>query len=105
MGGNKGRDIRKELRKKKKPKKRPAPRRAAKPRGPRLSPRSLSIEELARGLKATPAGPEISLADLEADLEAGFAPNPDGTVDLVRYVAWLLRRHGYGRSSGAGAGS
>ena len=99
MGGNKGRDIRevtgtKSGRPKRSPRKRK--RKAAK-RGSRFNPRALSLADLERGLRATPAGAALSLADLEADLEAGFAPNPDGTIDLVRYVAWLLRRHGYGR--------
>lgn len=119
MGGNKGRDIRevtgtksgrprrsppKKKRKaaKRKPPKRGTGKRKAGKRKPakrcaRFNPRALSLADLERGLRATPAGADLSLADLKADIEAGFPPNPDGTIDLVRYVAWLLRRHGYGR--------
>lgn len=101
MGGNKGRDIRELTRTRSGKRKRKGPRRKPKRRTRRpgrVNPRKISLEDLERGLRASPAGKEISVADLERDLEAGFQPNSDGTIDLVRYVAWLLRRHGYGRA-------
>lgn len=101
MGGNKGRDIRPYLRKKSRAKRRRAPGKdAAAAAAGRVNPRRITLADLERGLRKAPAGEDLTIADLEADLEAGFQPNADGTIDLVRYVAWLLRRHGYGRAAG-----
>lgn len=36
----------------------------------------------------------ISAETLAADLEAGAPQNPDGTVNLIAYAAWLARRTG-----------
>jgi len=103
MGGSKGRSIREHLRPRRSRSRKTAPAKPQRARGSYFSPRALPLADLVRGLRGTPAGANLTLADLEADLEAGFAPNPDGTIDLVAYVAWLLRRHGYGRSSGGAA--
>jgi hypothetical protein len=34
---------------------------------------------------------EVDAATIEADLAAGAPCNADGTVNAVRYAAWLLR--------------
>lgn len=34
---------------------------------------------------------QITEAMLEADQKAGAPVNPDGTVNLIHYVAWLAR--------------
>ena len=36
----------------------------------------------------------ISAEPLEADIAAGAPVNPDGTVSLVEYAAWLCREEG-----------
>ena len=47
-----------------------------------LDPTALTVEELARMLG-------LRREMLEADLEAGAPRNPDGTLNLVHYAAWL----------------
>lgn len=51
----------------------------------------LSRPELARLLSDAGEQP-VTVAMLRADVTAGAPTNPDGTIDLVRYVAWLLAR-------------
>ena len=52
--------------------------------------RALSVEDLARALKA--AGSRTATAEtVAADLAAGAPVNEDGTVDIFRYAAWVLR--------------
>lgn len=51
----------------------------------------LTIPELSR-LLTEAAGEPVTLAMLRADLAAGAPVNPDGTVNLVQYAAWLLAR-------------
>jgi hypothetical protein len=52
---------------------------------------------LGRALGASPAGQGMGEAEVDSDVLGGFEANPDGTIDLVAYVAWLLKEHGYGR--------
>jgi len=49
-----------------------------------LNPTRLSLEEAARVLG-------LDRGVLEADVEAGAPVNPDGTINLVQYAAWLNR--------------
>jgi len=49
-----------------------------------LNPTRLSLEEAARVLG-------LDRGVLEADVEAGAPTNPDGTINLVQYAAWLNR--------------
>lgn len=52
-----------------------------------------TVPELAR-LLTEAAGEPVTLAMLRADLAAGASLNPDGTVSLLHYAAWMLaRRH------------
>jgi len=51
----------------------------------------LSLHELAR-LLTEAAGQRVTVAALKADVAAGAPTNPDGTVNLVHYVAWLLKQ-------------
>ena len=51
---------------------------------PGLNPAALQIEDAAKALG-------ISEDMLRSDLDAGAPTNPDGTVNLVHYAAWLNR--------------
>jgi len=55
-----------------------------------LNPNALSVADAAR-LLAKASGQPISVQMLEAALSAGAPKNPDGTISLVRYAAWLVR--------------
>lgn len=52
----------------------------------RLSPRALAK------LLTDAARQRVTVAALKADVAAGAPTNPDGTMDLVAYAAWLLAR-------------
>lgn len=55
-----------------------------------MNPSSLSIDELHKLLAA--AGGAVIVEQLEDDFEVGGAPrNADGSVNIVHYVAWLVR--------------
>jgi hypothetical protein len=55
-----------------------------------LSPQALRLEDLARILSA--AGPRpITVELLQADIDAGAPTNADGTLNLVHYVAWVIK--------------
>jgi hypothetical protein len=50
---------------------------------------------MARLLSA--AGPKaVTMEMLQADIAAGAPSNVDGTMNLVHYVAWLLKEAGRG---------
>lgn len=36
-------------------------------------------------------GQKVTQAMIEADIEAGAPTNPDGTINLVHYTAWLFK--------------
>ncbi len=55
-----------------------------------LSPQSLRLEDLAQILSAMGPKP-VTVAMLEDDIDDGAPVNPDGTFNLVHYLAWLLR--------------
>lgn len=55
-----------------------------------LNPQSLRLEDLARILSA--AGPRpVTVETLWADIDDGAPVNPDGSLNLVHYAAWLVR--------------
>lgn len=63
-----------------------------------LNPTALPLDDAARLLAAV-GKRRISIEMLRADLDAGAPLNPDGTLNLVAYAAWLVReaagaRHG-----------
>ena len=61
----------------------------------RLNPQALAPEDLARLLAA--AGPgQVTVEMVRADIAAGAPTNPDGTLNLVHYVAWLIKEMGRG---------
>ena len=54
-----------------------------------LSPTALSLDDAARVLTA--AGGSVTVDWLRADVESGAPLNPDGTLNLVHYAAWLVK--------------
>lgn len=55
-----------------------------------LNPTALTLEDAAR-LLSKAGGKPVREATLRADVAAGAPTNPDGTLNLVHYAAWLLR--------------
>jgi hypothetical protein len=63
-----------------------------------LNPLALRIEDLAHILSVLGSQP-ITVQMLQADIDAGAPTNPDGTINIVHYVAWLVREMGRGDRS------
>ena len=57
--------------------------------------KSLTIEQLAKILAAS-GGRQITEDMIRADIKAGAPTNADGTINLIYYVAWLLRESSHG---------
>jgi hypothetical protein len=55
-----------------------------------LNPQALQRADMARILTASGPKP-VTVAMLEADIEDGSPANADGTLNLVQYVAWLVK--------------
>ena len=51
---------------------------------------ALNAEQLAKVLSAA-GGRRITEEMIRADMDAGAPVNPDGTVNLIHYTAWLVR--------------
>ena len=64
--------------------------------GRRVDPNRLTIEQAAKLLSAA-AKVRIPPDQIAADLEAGAPRNPDGTISLVHYAAWILKEMGRGK--------
>lgn len=60
-----------------------------------LNPQSLRLDDLARILSASGPRP-VTVEMLQADLDDGAPANRDGTVNLVQYVAWLVKEMAHG---------
>jgi len=56
----------------------------------RLQPTSLTVESTARLLSAV-GGRPVTEEMVRKDLEAGAPTNPDGTINLIHYAAWLAK--------------
>jgi hypothetical protein len=63
--------------------------------GSLLNPQALRLADLVRILSAL-GGRQLSVEMLEADVEDGAPTNPDGTINLVNYAAWLVGEMGRG---------
>ena len=63
--------------------------------GSPLNPQSLRLEDLARILSASGPKP-VTVEMLQADLDDGAPMNRDETMNLVQYVAWLVRELAHG---------
>ena len=57
------------------------------PNEKRLSPGAIPADDLARALAAL--GAHVTVENIREDIAAGAPVNPDGTVNLVHYAAWL----------------
>ena len=57
---------------------------------PQLNPAAMPLRDAAR-LLAKVGGPSITEAMLASDVEAGAPTNPEGTINLVHYAAWLVK--------------
>ena len=55
-----------------------------------LNPQGLRLGDLARILSASGPKP-VTVEMLEADIDDGAPVNPDGTMNLVQYVAWMVK--------------
>ena len=55
-----------------------------------LSPTAMSLHDAARLLTHL-GGDPVSGGMLQADIDAGAPVNPDGTLNLVHYAAWLVK--------------
>jgi len=56
-----------------------------------LHPTSLPVADAARLLTRT-TGQPVHVEIIEADLAAGAPANADGTINLIHYAAWLVRK-------------
>ena len=54
----------------------------------RVNPAALAVADAAR-LLAKAGGEPVTEAMIAADIRDGAPTNPDGTVNLVHYAAWL----------------
>jgi hypothetical protein len=55
-----------------------------------LNPQALRLADMARILSASGPRP-VTVETLQADLDDGAPRNPDGTMNLVHYAAWLVK--------------
>ncbi len=55
-----------------------------------LNPQALRLADIARILSASSASP-ITVEMLDEDIANGAPKNPDGTINLVHYGAWLVK--------------
>lgn len=55
-----------------------------------IDPAALSIADAAR-LLTKAGGRLVAEAALQRDVDAGAPTNPDGTINLVNFTAWLVR--------------
>lgn len=62
----------------------------------KLQPTSLTPEQTAQVLSAA-GGKPVSEAMVREDIEAGAPTNPDGTINLMHYAAWLVAEVARGR--------
>ena len=60
-----------------------------------LNPQGLRLEDLARILSAMGPKP-VTMAMLQDDVDDGAPTNPDGTFNLIQYLAWLLKKENAG---------
>ena len=54
---------------------------------------ALSLADLA-ALLSRVGGKPVTAEMIRADIDAGAPANPDGTINLVHYTAWLAREVG-----------
>ncbi len=57
---------------------------------PENRPEALAKETLVEALRRA-GSRKATMERIEADIAAGAPVNPDGTMNMVRYVAWMLK--------------
>lgn len=57
-----------------------------------VDPNRMTLEQLAKVLSSASQA-KIPVEQLAADVECGAPTNPDGTINLVHYAAWLAREN------------
>ena len=60
-----------------------------------IDPNRLTLEQAAKLLSAA-VKVRIPIEQIERDVETGAPRNPDGTISLVHYAAWLVKEMGRG---------
>ena len=55
-----------------------------------LNPQALRLADMARVLSAS-GSRSVTVEMLQTDVDAGAPLNPDGTLNLVHYAAWLVK--------------
>jgi hypothetical protein len=60
-----------------------------------LNPTGLPLADAAKLLSAA-SGIAVTIEQLQADVAAGAPTNPDGTLNLVHFAAWLAKEMGRG---------
>lgn len=61
--------------------------------GSPVNPQGLRLDDLARILSASGPRP-VTVETLQADIDDGAPVNPDGTINVIQYTAWLVREMG-----------
>jgi len=56
----------------------------------KLQPTAMTVEDDARILTAA-GGRPVTREMIETDLQDGAPVNPDGTVNLIQYAAWIVK--------------
>ena len=62
---------------------------------PTLNPTAMTPDDAAR-LMAKVGGHRTDVELLQEDIASGAPTNPDGTLNLVHYAAWLVKEMGRG---------
>jgi len=62
---------------------------------PGLNPAALLVEDAAKVLSRM-GGKPVTADMLQADVDAGAPTNPDGSINLVHYAAWLVKEMSVG---------
>ena len=57
---------------------------------PGLNPAALRVDDAAKVLSRM-GGKPVTADMLQADIDAGAPTNPDGSINLVHYAAWLVK--------------
>jgi hypothetical protein len=72
----------------------------------KLNPSALPLNDAVKALQAAGAR-HASEEKLQGDIESGAPTNPDGTLNLVHYAAWMVAclssAHGHGETARGGA--
>jgi hypothetical protein len=55
-----------------------------------MSPTAIAVSDAARLLSAA-SGYPVTPEQIQADIDAGAPINPDGTINLVHYAAWVIK--------------